>query len=233
VDFKSTHVLVPSSPADPKRRLLQALHDESTVAEDLEALLGELLIMADSTQAPNRQTAPALDGTWHLLGGRCADTSGATLPELALYSGGHFLHEGSIQNGALFKAILAKQVADVKLGVPQVTIADRSVVVSVEVASAPGKEKTLAYTAELTPVSPTSFLRTLTSLELPEPVGSLTPLVDWHDNIMVAYADGDLLVLQDETGCSEFLVHDSVQVFGKSDHLSASEKVFFQAAISA
>mmetsp|Transcript_264 Transcript_264/g.619 ORF Transcript_264/g.619 Transcript_264/m.619 type:complete len:214 (+) Transcript_264:1-642(+) len=209
-----------------KLRLLQALHIGRVGPGSLDALFWEMLAAAPNPTG-TWDAMSAMNGKWHLLGASRPGSSGAAVPRLALYSGKAFAHEGSIHNGGLFKAVLETQAADVKLGTPEVRLADGKMVVSVVVAASSGRTKTLTYTAELTPTSPKRFRRNLLSLELPGPVGTLTPLLELHDSVVVAYRDDDLLILQDESGQLEFLVHESVRLDGTSDIWDV-ERAFLQ-----
>jgi len=214
VDFKS--FLAPSDHARTKLQLLHALHDGGVGPGDLDALFWEMLA---ATHKPKGtwDAASALDGKWRLLGASRPGSSGVGASRFALYSGKAFLYEGTIHNVGLFKAVLQTQSADVQLGVPEVRIADGRMVTSVGVATASNREKTLTYAAEFTPISPTRFRRSLLSIELPEPIGAVTPLLESHDIVVIAYQDDDLLVLLDESGQLELLVHESVRLDSTSD----------------
>mmetsp|Transcript_15691 Transcript_15691/g.42353 ORF Transcript_15691/g.42353 Transcript_15691/m.42353 type:complete len:307 (-) Transcript_15691:372-1292(-) len=235
VDFKSSGVLPQSDFAHPKLRLLQVLHTGGGVTGELEVLASELL----AAYPQSRGTAVAtstLDGSWRLLG---ASRPGAAVPKLAFFSGGNFQHEGSIHNAGLFKAVLEAQAADVKLEVPEVRIADGRMTVSVEVSPGPGREKTLAYSADLISIDSRTFRRRLVSFDLPEPVGSLNPLMEADDLVMLIYSDDDLLVLQDQNGQLEFLVREAEQLFDHpflfdtSDFLDVNADVFFRSVVEA
>mmetsp|Transcript_107109 Transcript_107109/g.269375 ORF Transcript_107109/g.269375 Transcript_107109/m.269375 type:complete len:191 (+) Transcript_107109:141-713(+) len=179
--------------------------------DDIDALFVEVLAAGPHHSGTWNALWPP-NSTWHLLGASRLGCSGAVPVRLQLYSGGNFLHEGSIQNAGLFKPVLDAQAADIELGVPEMSIMAGRLVVSAEVAAVPGRERILEYTARYTPMSSTSFRRCLLSLELPEPVGLLTPLVETNDIIEVAYSDDDLLVFQTERASAEFFVHESVQL---------------------
>lgn len=210
MDYKSAPSLTLNSQASPKVRLLRSLlagGGRSSSAGDVQKLVAELVGEECSGGA---DAASVFGGTWHLLSSALSDSS-IPAPQLEIYRGGNFLHDGSIQNGGLFKAILQRQVAEVNLGVPQVTFSEDRMEVSAQAEVAPGRERTLSYSAQLRSLSPTTFHRKLTSLDLPEPVGSLTPLIETTDIIEVAYFDEDLLILRDEKGHTEILVHESTE----------------------
>merc|ERR1712151_187774 len=120
---------------------------------------------------------------------------GKAVPRVEVFSGGHFLYEGSIRIDGLLNAIMAKQTVDVKLRVPEVRISNTSLTVSVDTAlPAPGRKQSLAYAANLTSLTPTVFQRSVSKLDLPQPIGSLMPLMEISDIIEVIYSDQDLLV---------------------------------------
>eukprot|EP00443_Scrippsiella_acuminata_P048460 CAMPEP_0115271706 /NCGR_PEP_ID=MMETSP0270-20121206/54242_1 /TAXON_ID=71861 /ORGANISM="Scrippsiella trochoidea, Strain CCMP3099" /LENGTH=254 /DNA_ID=CAMNT_0002688083 /DNA_START=195 /DNA_END=959 /DNA_ORIENTATION=- len=229
VDFKTTNVLMPSSWAHPKSRLMQALTDSGVTSEDLDMLLEELLL-ADHGKAYTCDVLSALEGTtWRLLAAYRPCSSLASIPEIAFYSGSKFVHQGTVQNGGLFKAFVKTQPVDAKLSDPEMRIVDGEVTVSVDIEAATGVTKTLTYTTTWIQTSATSFQRSLLSFELPEPIGARTPLLESSDMIEVAYFDEELLVLRDEKGRSEFLVHELVQPFGNA----GSNEVFRSAVACA
>lgn len=206
MDYQSTRLLAVShQDASPKRRLLQALLTGRSGAAEVEGLVAEVQTQSQGVGGP-----AALDRTWRLLSSGLSDSRFPT-PELAFYKGGNFLHEGGIQNGGLFKAILQKEAAQLQLGIPRVTFSGLNMKVSAAVEVAPGREKTLSYSAQLKFLSPTTFQRVLTTLDLPDPAGSLTPLIEVHEIIEVVYSDDDLLILRDESGHTEVLAQNSAE----------------------
>jgi len=190
----------------PKLRLLQTLlADERGDSREVARLVSELQVKY------RKQTVRAplvLDGTWDMLSSSVPDPR-FPAPGLSFYSDGQFMYDGSIQNGGLFRAIAEREAADVRFGVHRSKISDGKLEVSVQVEVAPGLEKTLSYIAKLSPLSPTTLKRSLMSLDLPEPLGSLTPVIEAHDLVEVVYSDDDLLILRDEAGHSEILVQES------------------------
>lgn len=236
VDFKSAPPLAYlSQVVDPKRRLLGALLSGQAAPQDLSALVSELLATTGPGRVGEELEVGAFDGTWNLLSaGRMDSPLRTAAPRFAIYSGGRFLHEGSIHNGGLFSAVLETQAAELKLGVPKVRISEGRVDVSVHVEAASGK-KTLSYSTSLTRMSSRYFQRSLLSLELPKPVGNLTPLLENVDMVAVVYSDKDLLVMQDEKGQFEFLVDEQVQPRSLSDSssISMSREAFIQSAVAA
>mmetsp|Transcript_120069 Transcript_120069/g.299515 ORF Transcript_120069/g.299515 Transcript_120069/m.299515 type:complete len:369 (+) Transcript_120069:1-1107(+) len=203
MDYPSARLLSLSHEStSPKRRLLWALLGGRGGEAEVQELVTELLMEGQGVGV-----AGFVDRTWHLLSCGLSD-SRFPAPQLEFYKGGNFLYEGSIQNGGLFKAVLQKEAAQLKLGIPRVTFSGLNMEVSASVEVAPGREKTLSYSAQFRPLSPTTFQRTLTTYDLPDPAGSYTPLVEMHDIVEVAFSDDDLLILRDESGHAEILVQN-------------------------
>jgi len=223
---------------DVKQLLLQALllnsaGAEASSSQDFDSLLAKLRAARGRPQlAPDAQTVFLREGAWRLLG--ASKNSAKVAPRVEVFSGGHFLHDGSIGIIGLLGAIANKQAQEIKLGLPEVRISNTSLVVSVDTAdSTPDRRRTLSYVANLTPLAPTIFQRSVQTLVLPEPIGTLEPLMRASDLIEVIYSDEDLLVVRDESGASEYLVHESVEKPNELEASGAGGEVFFRPRVLA
>lgn len=221
---KGVHSLLPSSQAGSKAELLQLLLVGNGNAREALQLVSKLLLTT-----PRRAGAFAssvCDGVWHILSSSLLESQ-VKAPNLSFFSERQFMHNGSIQNGGLFKAIAQREGADVKFSMPRVSIADGVMGVSVQVQVAPGNEKAMSFAAELQHLGGRTFKRRLKSLDLPQPVGSLKPVLETDDLIDVVYADDDLLILGDESGHTEILLRESAAAWAfhrKSDELRGADE---------
>mmetsp|Transcript_7262 Transcript_7262/g.18116 ORF Transcript_7262/g.18116 Transcript_7262/m.18116 type:complete len:303 (+) Transcript_7262:56-964(+) len=152
-----------------------------------------------------------LHDTWRVLD---TSTFGQQIrdAQIAWYSGGHFLHDGSILNGGLLKGALQvgeENMADAHFTMPSVTLSEDKMVASAMVSLPSAQQVNVSYAADLKPMPPNFLSLSVQAIDMPGAMGHRTPLLQSNELMQVVYLDDQVLVWKDSFGNAEFLVRES------------------------
>jgi len=190
---------------DANKRLLQSL-----LGPDMHLFGTEEFMINLRKRSPTKDpvTSQVMHDTWRVL-----DTTTLGLrsshAQVAWYSGGHFLHDGSILNCGLIKGALSQEAPDARFTMPAVTISEEHMVARATLSGPDAHQLNISYTVGLKPMPPTFFQLAVQSLDLPGPMGHRTPLLMSNELLQVVYLDDQMLVWKDGFGNSEILVRES------------------------
>lgn len=200
---------------DAKTSLLQALLRRQGAVEvekpHLRKLVAQLERDHEAGGAAADSPREVLRGAWRSTG-MGAPASRDLAATVSLFSGGQFAFEGSALHGGLFRGLLRGQgLDDAEVGPSRMSVQGEEMVVSATVRLAGGRQMSMSYSAQLEfqAFSRGSFMQSITSLDLPAPVGSRKPILEDFSRITVTYADDEMVILGDSFGNSEVFVRDS------------------------
>jgi len=224
------------SPAPPRRRSRVTLHEEASwrvqyyqtpaaIARGLKEELVQALASRDvrekaaiadlrklvvrlaglGSAAGVGDVRQLLTGTWRSIGFASSASQDAPA-RVSLFSGGHFVFEGSTLNGALFRGVLQEHAEGAEIDDWYMRVADHEMVVFGSVVLPSGRREDVAYTARLDDFSgrPSgrgqSIMQRITSLDMPSPIGPRTPILEGSERLTVPYIDSQMAILADPFG---------------------------------
>jgi len=153
-----------------------------------------------------------IDGSWTVKysGSYAPGLLSSPTRELALFLYGGGFSLGNVLNS--FANGFWGQNLGVKVLAKKVTIfAGRDVDAKAEV-EVGGQKDSLCYSAELMPLSGRRMSEEIISVNLPDPVGKQDLPLELRRSILVTYLDEEIMVVRDESGVSEVLVREMVNV---------------------
>jgi len=153
-----------------------------------------------------------IDGSWIVKysGSYAPGLLSSPTRELALFLYGGGFSLGNVLNS--FANGFWGQNLGVKVLAKKVTIfAGRDVDAKAEV-EVGGQKDSLCYSAELMPLSGRRMSEEIISVNLPDPVGKQDLPLELRRSILVTYLDEEIMVVRDESGVSEVLVREMVNV---------------------
>mmetsp|Transcript_39188 Transcript_39188/g.71343 ORF Transcript_39188/g.71343 Transcript_39188/m.71343 type:complete len:331 (-) Transcript_39188:152-1144(-) len=213
-----------------KADLMSLLDDDELAKEVLRpegkpirGRVDELIVQVER-QNPTEEPvfSESLDGEWMVkyAGSYAPGLLSSPTRELAL-----FLYGGGFSLGAALNSFSSGVWGDatgLKVMAQRVSIIDGRTVDAFADIEAFGQTQTLSYMAELTPLSGARMSEEVTTLELPSPLGMVSPPLEIRRQILVTYLDSDLMIVRDESGVPEVLVRQDMG-FMPEEELEAEE----------
>jgi len=206
---------------DVKATLMDLLSDRDISMEVLKpegkptrGRMDEAILRLEALSTNNEPVySQELDGTWTVqYTGSFAPGVLPTSPtrELAM-----FLYGGGYSLGNLLTSVVGGfwgQNLGLKEGPRSVRIQggrDIDATAEIEVA---GQKQTIAYTAELMPLSARRMSEEILTVELPGPIGKQDLPFELRRSMLITYLDNEVMVVRDENGVPEVLMKELAKV---------------------